>query len=450
MITRARKIRTGLRRSSLSKPRRRPPPLPKHPTPAHNALKSAAAEDPSAALNHLISSSNPDYPACASLLYRLARARLFPELDALLLFIRSRRIPCSNSLFSALIRHFSLASLPQKALHLFFSIPSFNCSQGSPSLHTFNHLLDALVSNGCHDESRCLLDRCSEFGLRANHVSYNIVMKGKLRRDGYDGAVQVFDQMRKRGVSPSVVTYNMLIGVAGRNGELSKAMDLKEEMVKKGIYPNAITYAILMKAFCSSGKYVAAKKLMFDMEYQGCKTKVVNFGVLMSDCGRRDDFDEMKALLAEMRVRKIKPDDVIYSILINYLCENGRMDEAYKVLVEMQVKEGCKPSAAVYRMMVDGFCKVQEFEKGLGILNAMLVSGHCPRLETFGSLISGLVKGGRMDEVCFVLEEMMKRKLGLDLEEWHSLVDAGCGKCNGGGELLSQLTSMVFVGGDEG
>lgn len=267
-------------------------------------------------------------------------------------------------------------------------------------------------------------------------------MKGRLGRDGYDGGRQVFDEMRERGVSPSVVSYNMLIGFAGQNGELSKAMDLKEEMMKKGIYPNALTYAIIMKALCSSGKYVAAKKLMFDMEYHGCKTKVTNFGVLMSDCGRRGDFDGMKELFAEMRTRKIKADDVIYSIMINYLCENGRVDEAYKVLVEMQVKEGCRPSAAVYRMMVDGFCKVQEFEKGLGILNAMLVCGHCPRLETFGSLILGFAESGRMDEVWFVLEEMEKRKLGLGLAVWCSLIEIVCGKCDGGGELLSQLSSM--------
>lgn len=222
-------------------------------------------------------------------------------------------------------------------------------------------------------------------------------------------------------------------------------MALKDEMVKKGIHPNAVTYAILMKGLCSSDNYVAARKLMFDMEYHGCKTKAPNFGVLMSDCGRRGDFEAMKELLAEMRTRKIKPDGVIYSILINHLCENCRADEAYKVLVEMQVKEGCTPSAAVYRMMVDGFCKVGEFEKGLGILNAMLVGGHRPRLETFESLVLGLARGGRMDEVCFVLEEMEKRKLGLGLVSWSPLVEMVCGKCEGGDELLSQLTSKAFV-----
>jgi len=66
----------------------------------------------------------------------------------------------------------------------------------------------------------------------------------------------------------------------------------------------------------------------------------------------------MRELLAEMKRRKMKPDGVMYSILVNYLCVDGRVDEACKVLVEMQVK-GCEPSAAVYWMMVDGFCRAR-------------------------------------------------------------------------------------------
>ncbi|KAG0500610.1 hypothetical protein HPP92_000682 [Vanilla planifolia] len=446
MLDRAPGIRTGLRRFPVRKRSRRKR-QPKEPIPAVVDIKSAAASDPSAALRRILSSDDPhlhDYPACSALLYRLARARLFPEVDSLLLFVCSQRVPCRDSLFSGLIRHFGRASLPHKALSLFFSIPSFNCPPGSPSLQTFNQLLDALVNNGCDDEAEALFDRCSEFRLLPNAISYNILLKRRLRRDGYISARKLLDEILKRGFCPSVVTYNMLIGFVGRNGDLGISMDLKDEMIGRGIYPNAITYAIIMEGLCSSGKYDAAKKLMFDMEYMGCKTRLVNYGVLMSNCGRRGDLNEMNELLAEMKKRNIKPDDVTYSILINYLCANGKVDEAYKVLVEMQVKEGCKPNSAMYRMMVDGFCKIQNFEKGLALLNAMLASGHCPRSETFGSLISGLAKDGRVNDACFVLEEMEKRMLCTCVGAWYSLVETVCVKRDDGADLLSGLLAPTL------
>jgi len=75
----------------------------------------------------------------------------------------------------------------------------------------------------------------------------------------------------------------------------------------------------------------------------------------------------------------------------------------------------------------------------------MLSSGHCPRGESFRCLILGLCEGGLVDDVCFVLEEMEKRKMTLDLAGWFALVEAFGGGCDGKIELLSILTSMDFV-----
>ncbi|XP_010921878.1 uncharacterized protein [Elaeis guineensis] len=441
-------------RGSSSSPRPRTPERRRH-RPCKPAIPFLAElksiPDPAAALRHLLSASPRfhDHPSCAALVYRLARARLFSHLDSLLHFLRSQQIPCKESVFNSLIHHFGKAGLPDRAFRLFLDLPSFNCPT-APSLQTLNFLLNSLVDNGRLDDARGLLDRCSDFHIRPNTVSYNIILKGSCcKKDGLEEARQVFDEMVKRGVRPSFVTYNILIGFLSRNGDVNMGLRLKEEMSEKGTHPNAVTYALLMEGLCLEGKYDAAKKMMFDMEYQGCKTKVVNYGVLMSDCARRGDFEGMEGLLAEMKRRKIKPDVAIYNILINYLCFEGRVDEAYKVLVEMQIK-GCEPGAATYRMMLDGFCRVKEFKKALGVLSAMLASKHCPRVESFRCLAMGLCEGGRLDDACFVLEEMEKKKVGLDGEGWCVLVEAVCGSHGSGNELLGELTCAKFLQNGEG
>ncbi|KAJ0974407.1 hypothetical protein J5N97_016372 [Dioscorea zingiberensis] len=365
-------------------------------------LKST--ENPAAAL-HLLLHAPPhlqDYPVCASLLHRLARARLFPLVDALLLFVRSNSVPCKDPIFNSLIDHFGKARLPHRALHLFLSIPSFNCPPSAPTRQTLNFLLNALVDNDALHEAESSLARCKEWNLRPNVVSYNIIIKGRCEKHGFESARHLFDEMRKRKVRPSVVSYNILIGHMSRNGHLGGAIRMKEEMVSKGTHPNAVTYALLMEGLCREGKFDSAKKMMFDMQYQGCKTRLVNYGVLMSDCGRRGDLDGMKKLFVEMTRRRLRPDAVSYNILINYLCARGGVDDAYKVFVEMQMK-GCEPIAATYRMMVDGFCRAGR------------------------ALVVGLCEGGKLDDACFVLEAMEKRKMGLGFEGWSSLVEACCG-----------------------
>lgn len=443
------------RRRKLTSDSTRPPsnrrpsshPNPKPSIPLLTDIKST--DDLSKALQ-LFYSADPheqDYPCSCALIYRLARARNFHCVDTLLEYIRSQRIRCSVTVFNVLIKHYGKAKLPGKAIELFHSIPTFNCPANSPTLQNLNFLLDALVESGgltgTTTAEEFLLRTKRELGVRPNVVSYNIVIKGWLAMKEMDNACKVLDEMLNRRVNPSTVTYNMMIGFLTKNGSLDKAMALKEKMSRNGgVRPNAITYALLMEGMCREGKYGDAKKILFDMDYWGCKPKLANYGVLMSDRCRNGSFEEAKELVVEMKKRKYKPDVVTYNILVNYLCKEGRMDEANKVMMDMEVgrRHGVRPDASMYRMIVDGFCRIGEFEKGLGVMNTMLVDGHCPREETFRCMIGGLCSGGRWSDACLVASEMEKRMMRVDLEGWGALVGGLC-LDNGGrpGSLLDHI-----------
>ncbi|OAY81999.1 Pentatricopeptide repeat-containing protein, mitochondrial [Ananas comosus] len=440
------------KKEEKQKEKKKKPPRAPHTFLAH--LKSIPS--PSAAadsLLHLLGSSSSattkpylvDYPAVSSVLLRVARARLFPLLRSLLDALRLRRgPPLRDSLFASLIQHLGRARLPDDALRLFLSIPSFPCADKSPSTHTLNSLLHALVDNARLPEARALLARSSsqQLGLRPNAVSYNAILKGCCSCASHGAmarAREVLDEMARRGVRPSAATYNTLIGCAIRSKQLDAAVRLKEEMGRKGVSPNAVTYAILMRGLCSEGRFEAAKKMMFDMEYQGCAASAVNYGVLMSDRGRRGDVAGMTELLREMRRRGMKPDAVTYSILINYMCAKGRVGDAYKVFVEMQMKGACEPSAAMYRMLVDGCCRAGEFEMGLRISTAMSATKHRLRPESLERLIRGLCQIGKVDDACFVLEQMEKMSVGLGAEGWAALIVAVGGRNCDAVQLLHEL-----------
>lgn len=310
---------------------------------------------------------------------------------------------------------------------MFDSVSSFNVAVNCPSKISLNSLLNVLVVNGRLDHARNVLDSCPKLGIRSNIVSYNIIIKGYCRSGDLDSARQVVDEMvQRRNFRPSVVTFNILIGHACKRDGVGPAIKLKDEMVTRWrIPPNAVTFALLMKGLCEEGRYDDARKLMFDMEFQNCKTSLVNYGVLIYDCAKRGDFKGIEELLSEMKKRRVKPDDVIYNIIISYLCKEGRVHEAYRVLLDMQIKGGCNPSAATYRALLDGCCRYNEFELGFRVLNAMLSSSHVPRSESFICLIKGLCENAKLDEACFVLEEMVKRGSACtDIETWSALVEA--------------------------
>ncbi|KAB1226050.1 hypothetical protein CJ030_MR1G029321 [Morella rubra] len=417
----------------------RPTPKPRQPIPFVINVKEAQDSDEALSLFHesLQMGFKLDYASYSALVYKFARSRNFDAVETILRLIQDRDIRCRENLFIALIQHYGKAHLVDKAIELFHRMPILNCVR---TLQSLNALLNILVDGDRFADANELFGRSSKMGFRPNSITFNIMIKGWLGRDDWEQACKVFDQMLDGEVPPSVVTYNTLIGFLSRKGCLEKAMSLLEDMIQKGKYPNAVTYALLMEGLCSIGKYTEAKKMMFDMEYRGCKQRLVNYGVLMSDLGKRGKIEEAKSLVAEMRKRGFRPDVVTYNILVNYLCMEGRVAEAYKVLIEMQLG-GCKPNAASYRMMLDGFCRVGDFEAGLKVLNSMLTSRHRPLSETFRCLTVGLLKCGKDDDATFVLEEMEKRDIQIDLDSWEALIrDVCCG--NGGScELLTKLVS---------
>ncbi|KAK9940363.1 hypothetical protein M0R45_017029 [Rubus argutus] len=378
-----------------------------------------------------------DYPSYSALIYKLARNRNFEAVETILGHVRDRNIHCKDTLFIALIQHYGKANLVEKAIELFHQMPSFICVR---TLQSFNSLLNVLVDSDRFANATEIFCRCNQMGFRPNSISYNIMIKGWLKKGEPEEARKVFDEMLEKKVQPSVVTYNSLIGFFGRKGEMEKATGLLEDMKQKGKYPNAVTYALLMEGLCTVGKYEEAKKMMFDMEYRGCKPRLLNYGVLISDLGRRRKIEEAKSLIQEMKKRRLKPDVVIYNVLINFLCKEGRAIEAYKVLIEMQVG-GIEPNAATYRMMVDGFCHIEDFDGGLKVLVAMLKSKHCPRLKTLECLVTGLLKCGNIGGACFVLEEMEKRNMQLCFEAWEAPVVDACGKDLVAGEIMTKVIS---------
>ncbi|KAL5231600.1 hypothetical protein ABZP36_030376 [Zizania latifolia] len=415
-------LRRRGRRPKKFVPKPRSPPEP-HPFLLH--LKSLPS--PVAAAAALLSAPRRlhDHPFAACVLYRLARARLFPLVPPLLAALHSRGAPLRPTVFAAIIDHLGAASRPDAAVLVFRAVPAF-CSH---SAATFHSLLNSHVSNGHADAARDMLPLAPKLGVRTNAVSYNIILKGVCLRDGFQGARVVLDEMFSRGVRPTVVTFNTLVGSACREGEVGAAERFIDEMVRRGIAPNAATYALLMKGLSDAGRYDDAKKLMFDMEYRGCQAEVVNYGVLMNACAKRGDADGVKGLLSDMRKRKLKPDDASYNVLIKCLCDAGRVEEAHRALLEMQLKDTV-PGAATYRVLVDGCCRARDFELGLRVFNAMLASGHCPLARTFERLVKGLGDDGKAEEACFVLDQMARREMCLGADGWLSIVTCVRSSCS--------------------
>ncbi|XP_022643135.1 pentatricopeptide repeat-containing protein At1g09820-like [Vigna radiata var. radiata] len=91
-------------------------------------------------------------------------------------------------------------------------------------------------------------------------------VKGLCRNQNGRAAKDLLNEMLTYGLKADVITYNILIDGCCKDNESSKAEKLLGEMLNVGVEPNHITYNTLMDGYCMEGNVKAALKVMTQME----------------------------------------------------------------------------------------------------------------------------------------------------------------------------------------
>ncbi|KAG5566858.1 hypothetical protein RHGRI_002415 [Rhododendron griersonianum] len=249
-------------------------------------------------------------------------------------------------------------------------------------------------------------------------------------------AIDLFQQMTSFNCVRTLQSFNTLLNVLVDNGRLEKANEMFKCASKMGFKPNPVSFTVMIKGWLERGEWEQARRVFNGMLERGVEPSVVTYNCLVGYLCKKGDLDRAKGMLDDMAKKGQKPNAVTYSLLMGGLCSLDKYNEAKKMMFDMEYR------GSTYRMMVDGFCRVEDFEGGLKLLNAMLASEHCPRLETFCCLIRGLAKCGKVDDVCFVLEAMEKKKMRFDLHSWEVLVREAFGEDHGSASsLMTELIS---------
>jgi len=79
-------------------------------------------------------------------------------------------------------------------------------------------------------------------------------------------------------------------------------------------------------------------------------------------------------LLNEMDERKIEPDNVTCNTFINAYCKRGKMHFAWNLRIKM-LESGLTLDQFTYKVLIHGFCKVQELDEAKEVLFDMLNAG---------------------------------------------------------------------------
>nr|XP_043632304.1 pentatricopeptide repeat-containing protein At4g01400, mitochondrial [Erigeron canadensis] len=355
------------------------------------------------------------YATFQTLILKLGRARLFPQMNSLLSSLKSSHHTVTPSLFTHIIRLYGDANMPDKALKTFYTILEFNVK---PRTKQLNVILEILVLDRKYLRPAFdLFKAAHRYEVVPNVESYNILMRAFCGNGDLSIAYRLFNDMFKRDVVPNVESYRILMQGLCRKSQVNRAVDLLDDMLNKGFVPDSLTYTTVLNSLCRKKKLREAYKLLCRMKVKGCNPDIVHYNtVILGFCRENRAHDACK-VLEDMPSNGCLPNLVSYRTLVGGLCSQGLYDEA-KTYLDLMVSKGFSPHVSVWHILINGLFNIGKIEEACTVLEGMLKSGEAPHLDTWMDVIN---------RICEVETERLEEVLKVEIEPHTRIVDAGVG-----------------------
>uniref|UniRef100_A0A0A0KLB2 Pentacotripeptide-repeat region of PRORP domain-containing protein n=1 Tax=Cucumis sativus TaxID=3659 RepID=A0A0A0KLB2_CUCSA len=207
-----------------------------------------------------------------------------------------------------------------------------------------------------------------EVSIKADVISYNIVINAFCEMDALDKAILFFHDMEKNGMEPNLVTFNTLLTALYRKGQFFDGERVWATMENKNIAPDLVSYNARLRGM------VLEKRIQDGIE-----------------------------LLAKMEEKEIKPDVYSYNILIKGFCQDGDLEEAKKWYYKLKESE-VDPIATTYRILLPLLCEQGDFDSGLQLCKEAIDKGFVFHTAEVQRVVDGLAEVSKTEEAKDLVE----------------------------------------------
>ncbi|KAL7131236.1 hypothetical protein ABFS83_13G184800 [Erythranthe nasuta] len=234
-------------------------------------------------------------------------------------------------------------------------------------------------------------------------------------------------------LEPDVIVYNSVLNACVRREKWEGAFWVLQQLGQQGQHPSSTTYGLVMEVMLACGKY----NLVHDFFKKVQKSYIPNaliYKVLVNTLWKEGKTDEAIMAVEEMENRGIVGNAGLYYDLARCLCSAGRCHEALKQIDKM-CKVANKPLVVTYTGLIQACLESGDVESGAYIFNHM--KKFCsPNLVTCNIMLKGFLDNGMFEEAkhLFIMllensnsikhEEDYKVKVIPDIYSFNTMLDA--------------------------
>lgn len=335
--------------------------------------------------------------------------------------------PCSNYCFNTVIHGFCREGQVHKAIEVFHGMKKCGFV---PDVHSYSILVDGLCKQGDLSSGYDKLDEMSRDGLSPNPVSYSSLLYGLCKTGEVELALNIFKNLKDQGFKHDQINYSIILHGCCQHLDLKAVSDLWFDMTDHDFTPDVYNYTSLIYALCRHRNLEEALGVFELMLENGLNPNIVTCTILVDSFIKEERVGEAFLFLDRAHQSLgIVPNLCMYRVVINGLCKINKCSDALKFFADM-IKRGYVPDVVLYSIIIDGFVKALRLQEALRLYHKMSREGIKPNVFTYTSLINGLCHDDRLPEVMSLFKDMIGEELILDKVLWTAIIACYCRRSN--------------------
>ncbi|XP_042030370.1 pentatricopeptide repeat-containing protein At1g30610, chloroplastic-like [Salvia splendens] len=253
--------------------------------------------------------------------------------------------------------------------------------------------------------------------LEPDIIVYNAVLNACVRRQKWEGAFWVLQQLSEQNQQPSSTTYGLVMEVMLACGKYNLVYDFFKK-VQKSYIPNALIYKVLINALWKEGKVDEAIMAVDEMERRGIVgTAGLYYDLARCLCSAGRCSEALKQIDKICRVAN-KPLVITYTGLMQACVDSGDVENAAYIFNHMQ--KFCSPNLVTCNIMLKAFLDHGKFEDAKQLFLTLLDNGNnirreedyrvrvIPDIYTFNTMLDACAAEKRWGDLEFVYVQMLR------------------------------------------
>ncbi|KAL0929028.1 hypothetical protein M5K25_000967 [Dendrobium thyrsiflorum] len=225
-------------------------------------------------------------------------------------------------------------------------------------------------------------------------------------------------------------------GIRQKEKDLGNLYPKDGFFIRLGRRGNRFNVVDLVKKIISLPDEERAKVLdLFDFDDK--QLSVSDYNDILMALVKAGEYKSAEVLFSEFSSQGLSPDSRSFSTMIQCFCKKNDPEKAIEVLDVMLQKE-MHPNSYTFTGLISCLCKKGRLKKAYEVFDIMGRVGCEPTLRNYNSLIYGLCYVGKVEEALQLLNKLKKFKEGPDIYSFIFVMDGFCkvGRTDDAKELL--------------